>query len=147
MFSHQLSNLYFSAISCHAVIFSCNAKIISVLRMIGNRGNDSKLLSLHGRFAVIAVFPLQLSVEAPKGGDEKEVGHEPGPPRKRKEVSPTPSPKGEGGECAKLCLQGGVEDLSGWYAMSVCWMIIKFKGNFVCLCLQITLFIFVTTGI
>ena len=78
MFSHQLSNLYFSAISCHAVIFSCNAKIISVLRMIGNRGNDSKLLSLHGRFAVIAVLPLQLSVEAPKGGNEEKVGHEPG---------------------------------------------------------------------
>ncbi len=77
-YSAKDTNLYFSAISYHAVIFSCNAKIISVLRMIGNRGNDSKLLSLHGRFAVIAVLFFQPSVETTKGGDEEKVGHEPG---------------------------------------------------------------------
>lgn len=42
----------------------------------GSSGNN--LLSLHGRFAVIAVLFFQLSVEAPKGGDEEKVGHDPG---------------------------------------------------------------------
>ena len=41
-------------------------------------GSDNNLLSLHGRFAVIAVLFFQLSVEAPKGGNEEKVGHEPG---------------------------------------------------------------------